>query len=92
MVFQNISLYLHGESKRGSRLHLYLIAFNAIVSDSENCQFSTQRRQCTKRPSFSGTIRYGFLVGLVSCMLCGHGSASESCGMRKPTTILCGGD
>lgn len=33
-------------------------------------------------------VRYGFLVGLVSCMLCGHGSASESCEMRKPTTIL----
>ncbi len=30
------------------------------------------------------------LVGLVSCMLCGHGSASESYRMQKPTTIFIG--
>lgn len=33
-------------------------------------------------------LRYGFLVGLVSCKLCGHGSASESTGCESPPHFL----
>lgn len=55
---------------------LYLIAFNAIVSDSENCQFSTQRRQCTKRPQSCRILAWGYgLFGGLSVFVCCVGMA-----------------
>lgn len=56
------------------RLHLYgIIAFDAIVLDSENCQFSTQRGQCTERLLNSHfctftEVTFGGLSVLVCCV------------------------
>ena len=61
-----------------------------LDSVQKTANFQTQRGQCTKRL----LIRHACitwvwpLVGLVSCMLCGYGSTSESYMMQKPTSIF----
>ena len=84
-------------AKRGITLHLgKRIAFNAIVLDSENCQFSdTQRGQCTERPQSCHTFffRCGLLGGLSVSVCCvGMAVPLNRTGCKSPPLFFGGGN